>query len=157
METMDKGLTVVPKWVLIKRPQISQMPPNLSPQIVWLSPKIWDFDEKKASLGVRSVCHLTLHGLPFTKIWLRLLYSFEAKSLILFTIRQWICWVHRNIFLSRYLKPEKDYYFVLNYRNSWNQRQDDKTRQKLVTYEAAQLMCNSKLQMHTSIQITTSF
>ena len=104
---MHKGLTV-PKWVLINRPKIPQMPPNLSAQIVCLSPKVWDIDEKKASLGVRSPCHLPLHGLPFTKIWLRLLYSFEAKSssdilinLILFTIRQWICWVHGNIFLSK--------------------------------------------------------
>ena len=50
---MDKGLTV-PKWVLIVWLKIPQMPQNLSAQIVWISPKGWDFDEKRASLGVRS-------------------------------------------------------------------------------------------------------
>ena len=53
MENMDKGLTV-PKWVLIIRPKIPQMPQNLSAQFVCPNPKVWDFDEKKASLGVRS-------------------------------------------------------------------------------------------------------
>jgi hypothetical protein len=46
MENMDKGLTV-PKWVLINRPKIRQMPHNLSAQIVCPSPKIQDFDEKR--------------------------------------------------------------------------------------------------------------
>ena len=45
MENMEKGLTV-PKWVLINRPKIPQMPQNLSAQIVCPSPKVWDFDEK---------------------------------------------------------------------------------------------------------------
>ena len=53
METMDKGLTV-PKWVLINWPKISQMAQNLSAQIVCPSPKVWDFDKKRAALGVRS-------------------------------------------------------------------------------------------------------
>ena len=53
MENMDKGLTI-PKWVLINRPKIPQMPQNLSAQIVCPSPKVWDFDEKKALLGIRS-------------------------------------------------------------------------------------------------------
>ena len=43
---MDKGLTV-PKWVLINRPKIPQMPQDLSSQIVCPSPKVWDFDEKR--------------------------------------------------------------------------------------------------------------
>ena len=34
--------------------KIPQMPPNLSAQIVCPSPEVWDFDEKKPSLGVRS-------------------------------------------------------------------------------------------------------
>ena len=55
MKNMDKGLTV-PKWVLINWPKIPQMPQNLSAQIVCPSPKFWDFDEKKASLGFRSPC-----------------------------------------------------------------------------------------------------
>ena len=46
---MDKGLTV-PKWVLMNRPKVQQMPQNLPAQI----PKVWYFDEKRASLGVRS-------------------------------------------------------------------------------------------------------
>ena len=46
MENMDKGLTV-PKWVLIDQPKIPQMPQNLSAQIVWPSPKDWDFNEKR--------------------------------------------------------------------------------------------------------------
>ena len=46
MENMDKGLTV-PKWVLINQPKIPQMSQNLSVQIVCVSPKIWNFDEKR--------------------------------------------------------------------------------------------------------------
>ena len=46
MENMDKELTV-PKWVLIYRPKILQMPQNLSAQIECPSPKAWDFDEKR--------------------------------------------------------------------------------------------------------------
>ena len=49
MENMDKGLTV-PKWVPIIMPKIPQKPHNSSAQIVSPSPKIWDFDEKKASV-----------------------------------------------------------------------------------------------------------
>ena len=55
MVNMDKGLTV-PKWVLIVWPKISQMPQNLS------APKILDFNEKKASLGVRSPCFNSITG-----------------------------------------------------------------------------------------------
>ena len=46
MENMDKGL-IVPKWVLIKRPQIPEIPQNLSAQIVCPSPKVLDFNEKR--------------------------------------------------------------------------------------------------------------
>ena len=46
MESMDKGLTE-PKWVLINRPKITQMPQNLSVQFVCPSRKIWDFNEKR--------------------------------------------------------------------------------------------------------------
>ena len=53
MENMDKGLTV-PKWVLIVWPKIPQMPVNLFAQFVCPSSKVLDFNEKKASLGVRS-------------------------------------------------------------------------------------------------------
>jgi hypothetical protein len=60
MENMDKGLTVL-KWMLIVWPKIPQMPQNLSAQFVCPNPKVWDFNEKKASLGVRSiVCSLPL-------------------------------------------------------------------------------------------------
>ena len=46
MENMDKGLTL-PKWVLIVRPEITQMPQNLSAQFVCPSPKVMDFNEKR--------------------------------------------------------------------------------------------------------------
>ena len=46
MKNMDKGLTI-PKWVLIDRPKIPQMPQNLPAQIVCLSLKVWGFDEKR--------------------------------------------------------------------------------------------------------------
>ena len=45
IENMNKWLTV-PKWVLIKRSKLPQMPQNLSAQIVCSSPKVWVFDEK---------------------------------------------------------------------------------------------------------------
>ena len=53
IENMDKGLTV-PKWVLIVWPKIPQMPHILPAQFACPSPKVWDFNEKKVSLGVRS-------------------------------------------------------------------------------------------------------
>ena len=46
MKNMDKGLTV-PKWALIVRPKIPQMPQNLSAQFVCPSPKVLDFNEKR--------------------------------------------------------------------------------------------------------------
>jgi hypothetical protein len=39
MENMDRELTV-PKWVLIVRPKIPQMPQNISAQNVCPSPKV---------------------------------------------------------------------------------------------------------------------
>jgi hypothetical protein len=53
MENTDKGLTVS-KWVLINWTKMPQMPQYLSAQIVCRSLNILDFNEKKASLGVRS-------------------------------------------------------------------------------------------------------
>ena len=50
---MDKGFTVQ-KWVLVVWPKIPQQPQNLSAQFVSQSPKVLDFNEKTASLGVRS-------------------------------------------------------------------------------------------------------
>ena len=52
MENIDNGLAV-PKWVLINRPKIPQMPQNLSAQIVCPSPKVWDFDEKRLAIIVQ--------------------------------------------------------------------------------------------------------
>ena len=52
MENMDKELTV-PKWMLIVRPKIPQMPQKISAQNVCPSPKVRDL-KKKLSLGVRS-------------------------------------------------------------------------------------------------------
>ena len=48
MENMDKELTV-PKWVLIVRPKIPQMPQKISDQNVWPSPKVRDFWKKALS------------------------------------------------------------------------------------------------------------
>ena len=59
MENMDKGLTV-PKWVLKVCPKIPQMYRKYlsnAPEFICPSPKVLDFDEKKASLGVRSPWH----------------------------------------------------------------------------------------------------
>jgi hypothetical protein len=42
LENMDKEFTV-PKWVLIVRPKIPQMPHKISAQNVCPSPKIQDF------------------------------------------------------------------------------------------------------------------
>ena len=44
---MDKGLTAVPKWVLIVWPKIPKMPQNLSAQFVCPTPKVWYFSEKR--------------------------------------------------------------------------------------------------------------
>ena len=46
MENMDKGLKV-PKWVMIVRLKIPQMPQNFSAQFLCPSPKVWDFNEKE--------------------------------------------------------------------------------------------------------------
>ena len=58
MENMDKELTV-PKWVLIVRPKIPQMPQKISAQNVCPSPKVRDF-WKKSSLWM-SVVHVLIH------------------------------------------------------------------------------------------------
>ena len=50
MESMDKELTV-PKWVLINLLKIPQMPLKLSAKIVCPSPRVWDFDENRASMA----------------------------------------------------------------------------------------------------------
>ena len=51
MENMDKELTV-PKWVLINRPKIPQMPKTYLPKLS-AQAKSLGFWWKKASLGVR--------------------------------------------------------------------------------------------------------
>ena len=51
--------STVPKWVLMNRLNIPQMPQNLPAQIVCPSPKVWDFDEKR--LHWASVVGVTLH------------------------------------------------------------------------------------------------
>ena len=58
MENMDKGLTVQ-KWVLIIRPNIPQMPKNLSAQFVCPSPRVLNFYEKR--LHWASVVHGFTH------------------------------------------------------------------------------------------------
>ena len=62
MENMDKELNV-PKCVLIVWPKIPQMPQILFTQFVCPGPKVLDFNEEKASLGVRIVrgpCHVPI-------------------------------------------------------------------------------------------------
>ena len=54
MENMDRGITVL-KWVLINWPKITQLPQNVSAQIVCQSPKVWDLYEKR--LHRASVVH----------------------------------------------------------------------------------------------------
>ena len=66
MEIMDKGLTV-PKWVLIVRPKIAQMPQNLFAQSVCPSPKVLDFNEKK--LHWASVVREQGHG-QLSTMWM---------------------------------------------------------------------------------------
>ena len=60
MENMDKGL-IVPKWVLINWPKIPQNPQKISAQIVYPSPKVWDFDEKSLHWAsvVRALCYIS--------------------------------------------------------------------------------------------------
>ena len=53
MENMEKGLVHYTK-IGADSLAVSQMPQNLSAQFVCPSPKVLDFDEKKASLGLRS-------------------------------------------------------------------------------------------------------
>ena len=49
MKNMDKGHTV-PKWVLIVRRKIPQMPQNLSAQFVGPSPKVMDSNETRGEV-----------------------------------------------------------------------------------------------------------
>ena len=80
MKNMDKGLTV-PKWVLIVWPEIPQMPQNLSAQIVCLSPKVWDFDEKRfhwASLVRAFGKNLILQSIFTFWIWRFVLVSLKT-------------------------------------------------------------------------------
>ena len=67
MENMDKGLTV-PKWLLIVRPKIPQMPQNLSAQFFCPRPKVLDFDEKmlhRASIVRDKITNVNLFQLAF--------------------------------------------------------------------------------------------
>ena len=64
MKNMDKELTV-PKWLLINRPKIPQMPQNSSAQIFCPSPEVWNFDEKR--LHWASVVRDTKYAMPPTQ------------------------------------------------------------------------------------------
>ena len=68
---MDKGLTV-PKWVMIVRPKIPQMPQNLFAQIVCLSPKVWDSDAKRLQWAsvVRGAQYQCFHAWVFSFVQL---------------------------------------------------------------------------------------
>ena len=82
MENMDKGLTV-PKRVLIVWPQIPQMPQNLSAPFVCPSPKVIDFNKKKASMDVRSPCR---SACPWFKWFL------ELWNYLKIVLNPWIFW-----------------------------------------------------------------
>ena len=72
MKNMDKGHTV-PKWALLNRLKILQMPQNLFAQIVCPSPKVWDFDEKRLHCAsvVRAVRRRrSIRAYPFTTLGL---------------------------------------------------------------------------------------
>ena len=47
---MANIVLTVPKWVLMNWPKIPQMTQNLSAQIVYPNPKVWDFDGKRLHL-----------------------------------------------------------------------------------------------------------
>ena len=77
-----QGTYTVPKWVLINRPKIPQMPQNLSAQIVCPSPKVWDFNEKR--LHWASVVRILNHhywavAIGQTPQWGRIPYQIEMK------------------------------------------------------------------------------
>ena len=59
MENMDKEL-IVPKWMLINRPKLSQKLKILSAQFVCSSRKVWNFDENRLHLA--SVVRAALHA-----------------------------------------------------------------------------------------------
>ena len=65
MENMDKELTV-PKWVLINRPKIPQMPQNLYPKLSAQAPKFGIVMKKGfIALGISSPCvHTYLETKP---------------------------------------------------------------------------------------------
>ena len=63
MENIDKGLTV-PKWVLMVRPKIPQMPQIYLPNLSTQAHKFW-ISMKKDSMGVRSPCNMH-------KLWLKI-------------------------------------------------------------------------------------
>ena len=70
MESMNKGLTV-PKWVLIVRPKISQMPQKFIGPICLPKPKSLRYPWKKPSLGVRSPW-LTICIMCWNPLWNRI-------------------------------------------------------------------------------------
>ena len=81
METINKGLTVT-EWMLRVRPKI--LPQNLCAQFVFPSPKVWGFNEKKASLGVRSP-------------WIKRFDKKEQTKLPLERINNfWFAWLGRH-------------------------------------------------------------
>ena len=76
MENMEKGLTV-PKCVLINHPK---MPQTLSAQIVWPSPKVWDFDKKKR-LHWASVVNVSIPNKLLHNEWGKNIYKVMFKFL----------------------------------------------------------------------------
>ena len=91
MENMDKGLTV-PKWVLIVRPKIPQMPQNLSAQFVCPSPKVLDFNEKRLHWAsvVRDPCHAGQQAvLLLSDVWKKWKCSYGPMWIFFCRGRRW--------------------------------------------------------------------
>ena len=117
MENMDKGLNV-PKWVLINRPKIPQMPekficPNCLPKNTKIpSPKVWYFAEKKTSLGVRSPWSESkfvpttsrsfyMHSKSLYAVFCHLSYfSVTIYIFILYSKLAWLCSILAQICMS---------------------------------------------------------
>ena len=84
---MDKGHTV-PKWVLIVRPKIPQMPQNLSAQFVGPSPKVMDSNEKRLNTWFQNRSYfLEYVVLRITKLSLKLsTYRWDTLYMICYEI-----------------------------------------------------------------------
>ena len=80
MENMDKELTV-PKWVVIVRAKIPQMPQSLSAQFVCPTPKVLDFNEMMMHWA--SVVRALVHEFSIFTRFFSIKFSQEKLSTLL--------------------------------------------------------------------------